>query len=104
MTGVDYLSVGGSLALPSSVPARPLGEAFRRLTEIYKRILIIGPTLSQALETELLAGYADAVLITLAGAGRPVSGEAEKPHSLLEGDERSRPRRGYPALTGHPLR
>jgi hypothetical protein len=77
MTGVDYLSVGGSLALPSPVPARPLGEAFRRLTEIYKRILIIGPTLSQALETELLAGYADAVLITLAGAGRPVSGEAE---------------------------
>lgn len=78
MGNVDYLAAGGAWPIASALPSRCLGEALRRLSEVYPRILILGPSLSDTLETEFLAGYADGVIVALSGSGHSVTREADE--------------------------
>jgi Mrp family chromosome partitioning ATPase len=84
---VDYLSPGGPSPLRDVLATGAMRGLIDVLAAEYDRILLIGPSLAHPMEAEILAAYADGVVVTMEQAGGPVPADVrELVESLREGN------------------
>src|SRR5262249_8038252 len=82
---VDYFPGGGPRALAEGLPNPAMHDLLNRMCHTYHRILIVGPPLSQTLETELLSGYVDGIIVTVRGSSNAIGpGVEDFIHHLQE--------------------
>jgi hypothetical protein len=84
---VDFMPGGGPCSLTDVLPSPVMHDLLNRLCEDYHRILILGPHLSHTLETELLSGYVDGIIVALRTSRNAVCpGVEDFIHQLQEAD------------------
>jgi hypothetical protein len=62
---VDYIPCGEPTARPELLASEAMSQLLRDVSDRYARILIIGPSAAQPLEVEMLASYADSVIVAM---------------------------------------
>ncbi|HYT88672.1 MAG TPA: hypothetical protein VEL76_08190, partial [Gemmataceae bacterium] len=62
---VDYLPAGGPYELSDALASEPMDELLATLRQRYTLILMVGPSLSLDVDTEILAGKADGMIVVL---------------------------------------
>jgi hypothetical protein len=65
LPNVDYLPAGGPYALTDALASEPMEELIAALRQRYTIILLVGPAVSLVVDTEILAAYADGVILVV---------------------------------------
>jgi uncharacterized protein involved in exopolysaccharide biosynthesis len=60
--GLDYLPAGGPCQLTDVLASQPMRDLLEGLQRGYSLVVVLGPALGQAVDTEILAGYVNGVL------------------------------------------
>ena len=84
LTGVHYLPVGSEEPDPDLLASAAMHRLLVRLSERFDRILVLGPPLGCPLAAEVLAGYADGVVIVVRRCD-PADGEVGKAVEAVRG-------------------
>ena len=65
LPGVDYMPAGGPYPVTDALASEPMDEMLKTLRKVYTLILIIGPSVTRDVDTEILAAYADGMVLVL---------------------------------------
>jgi capsular polysaccharide biosynthesis protein len=68
--GVEYLPAGGPCTTTDVLASQQMRELLETLRRHYSLIVVVGPSVDHPIDTEILSGYADAVLGVLHGPAR----------------------------------
>ena len=66
---VDFLPAGGPYPLTDVLASEPMKDLLKNLRKDYSVILLAGPPVTHTTDTEILAAYADGIVVVLNGAG-----------------------------------
>ena len=65
LPGVDYMPAGGPYPVTDALASEPMDELLKTLRKVYTLILIVGPSVTRDVDTEILAAYADGMVLVL---------------------------------------
>src|SRR5262249_4664250 len=79
--GVEYIAAGRPCGTTDVLASQQMRDLFEAVSKKYSLILLVGPPAAQGVETEILAGYANGILIAL---NRPLEKLAPEVERLLQ--------------------
>ncbi len=82
--GVDYLPAGGPYPVTDALASEPMADLLEALCERYTIIVVIGPSITKGIDTEILAAYVDGVLVVVNEPLGNAAAEAELVMRALE--------------------
>jgi Mrp family chromosome partitioning ATPase len=63
--GVDYMPSGGPYPVTDALASEPMAELVQIVKQEYTLVLVVGPALARSVDTEILAAYADGMIVVL---------------------------------------
>jgi hypothetical protein len=65
MAGVDYIPSGGPYAITDVLATETMDQLLQNARKKYTMILLLGPNLGRGVDTEILAAYADGMMVVI---------------------------------------
>jgi Mrp family chromosome partitioning ATPase len=62
---VDYMAAGGPYALTDVLASQPMKDLFDTLRRRYSLILVVGPSVTKSIDTEILAAYVSGIVFII---------------------------------------
>ncbi len=88
MAGVDYFPAGGPYPMTDALASEPMEELLKALRKRYTIILLVGPALSRSVDTEILAAFADGMIVVI---NEPLSSSSPEVEELVAAIEEAKP-------------
>src|SRR5438105_7522416 len=63
LPGVDYMPAGGPYPVTDALASEPMAELVQTVRQEYTLLLVVGPALARSVDTEILAAYADGMIV-----------------------------------------